>query len=142
MSFNTISLAVGYAALFAILAGRWARSNAVLLLGLIKKIDWTAAPPQISLTRWAAKVCLLPVLRRESARLRQSDAIGCFLQGSSMKLIGFLLLLTGWFLVLTALEMLRAATPRALFILAGLAIEVLGLVLVFRAHLAPSEDLA
>jgi len=57
-----------------------------------------------------------------------------------MKLIGFLLMLTGWFLVLAALEMLSAATPRALFVLAGLAIEVLGLVLVFRAHLAPSED--
>ena len=57
-----------------------------------------------------------------------------------MKLIGFLFLLTGWFLVLTALEMLSAATPRALFVLAGFGIEVLGLVLIFRAHHAPSED--
>jgi hypothetical protein len=59
-----------------------------------------------------------------------------------MKLIGFVFMLTGWFLVLTALEMLSAATPRALFVIAGFAIEVLGLVLVFRAHLAPTEDRA
>lgn len=56
-----------------------------------------------------------------------------------MKAVGFLLLIAGWFLVLAALEMLGAATPRALFVLAGFAIEVLGLVLVFRANLQPSE---
>ncbi len=56
-----------------------------------------------------------------------------------MKAVGFLLLVAGWFLALAALEMLAAATPRALFVLAGLAIEVLGLVLVFRANLPPDE---
>ena len=56
-----------------------------------------------------------------------------------MKFVGFLLLLAGWLLVLAALEMLGAATPRALFVIAGFAIEVLGLVMVFRAHLAPYE---
>ena len=56
-----------------------------------------------------------------------------------MKLLGFLLMFAGWFLVLAALEMLNAATPRTLFVLAGFAVEVLGLVLVFRTNLAPPE---
>jgi hypothetical protein len=56
-----------------------------------------------------------------------------------MKFVGFLLMLAGWFLVLAALEMLAAATPRALFVLTGFAVEVLGLVLVFRANLAQPE---
>jgi hypothetical protein len=56
-----------------------------------------------------------------------------------MKPVGFLLLLAGWFLVLAALEMLSAPTPRALFVLAGLAIELLGLALVFRANIPDPE---
>jgi len=56
-----------------------------------------------------------------------------------MKLVGFLLMLAGWFLVLAALEMLGTPVPRALFVLAGFAVEVLGLALVFRANLAPPE---
>jgi len=56
-----------------------------------------------------------------------------------MKVVGFLLLLAGWLLVLAALEMLAAATPRALFVIAGFAVEVLGLVIVFRSHLAVAE---
>ncbi len=56
-----------------------------------------------------------------------------------MKSVGFLLMLAGWFLVLAALEMLSAATPRTLFVLAGFAVEVVGLALVFRANLAPPE---
>ena len=56
-----------------------------------------------------------------------------------MKVVGFLLLVAGWLLVLAALEKLAAATPRAFFVIAGFAIEVLGLVLVFRSHLAVAE---
>jgi hypothetical protein len=56
-----------------------------------------------------------------------------------MRPIGFLLLLAGWFLVLAALEMLNAATSRAIFVLAGMAIEILGLMLVFRANLIQTE---
>jgi hypothetical protein len=56
-----------------------------------------------------------------------------------MKLVGFLLTLAGWFLVLAALEMLGASVSRALFVLAGFAVEVLGLALVFRANLSPPE---
>jgi len=52
-----------------------------------------------------------------------------------MKIAGFLLLVAGWLLVLAAVVLLRAATPRAAFVLAGMGVEVLALVLVFRAHL-------
>jgi len=52
-----------------------------------------------------------------------------------MRLIGFLLLITGWLLVLAAVVLLGAAPSRAAFVLAGTAVEVLGLALVFRSHL-------
>jgi hypothetical protein len=57
-----------------------------------------------------------------------------------MKVAGFLLLPAGWALVLTAIAMLSAAGPRGAFLLAGVGVEVLGLVLVARAHLTPKED--
>jgi hypothetical protein len=56
-----------------------------------------------------------------------------------MKIAGFLLLLSGGFLVLTALIMLPTAGSRTAFIVAGLAVEILGLVLVIRAHI-PREE--
>jgi hypothetical protein len=51
-----------------------------------------------------------------------------------MKLGGFLLLLSGWGIVIAALTLLHphVVTP---FIYAGFAVEILGLVLVFRGHL-------
>ena len=52
-----------------------------------------------------------------------------------MRLIGFLLLITGWLLVLAAVVLLGAAPSRAAFVLAGTGVEVLGLALVFRSHL-------
>ena len=56
-----------------------------------------------------------------------------------MKVVGFLLLLAGWFLVLAALDMLRSPTALAAFAIAGFAIEALGLVLVFRANVTQIE---
>jgi hypothetical protein len=52
-----------------------------------------------------------------------------------MKLAGFALLLAGWALVLSALILLRAAVPRTIFVLAGMAVEGLGLGLAFRSHI-------
>ena len=57
-----------------------------------------------------------------------------------MKVAGFLLLLAGWILVLAAIALLAAAGPRTAFLLAGLGVEVLGLVLAARSHLTPKED--
>jgi hypothetical protein len=51
-----------------------------------------------------------------------------------MKLTGFLLLVSGWGIVLAALSLLRSG-PLSIFILLGLGVEILGLVLVTRAHL-------
>ncbi len=53
-----------------------------------------------------------------------------------MKIAGFALLVAGWLLVLAAVMLLRAAAPQAVFTLAGVGVEVLALVLVFRAHRA------
>ena len=53
-----------------------------------------------------------------------------------MKLAGFLFLLAGWLIVLTAVALLAPALPRAVFVLAGLGVEVLGLIFVVRSHLA------
>jgi hypothetical protein len=54
-----------------------------------------------------------------------------------MKLLGFLLLLAGWGLVLSALVMLTKEAARTAFVLAGIGVEVTGLVVVMRAHPAP-----
>ena len=56
-----------------------------------------------------------------------------------MKFVGFLLMLAGWVIVLSALEMLGSATPRTAFVLAGFAVEVLGMALAFRAHAVQPE---
>jgi hypothetical protein len=56
-----------------------------------------------------------------------------------MKLGGFLLLLSGWGIVVAALIMLRGNVVSA-FVLAGVAVEILGFVLASRAHLPVGED--
>jgi hypothetical protein len=56
-----------------------------------------------------------------------------------MKLLGFLLLLSGWGIVEAAFYLLRGNALPA-FLLAGLGVEILGLVLVTRAHLPSIED--
>ena len=51
-----------------------------------------------------------------------------------MKLLGFLLLVTGWIIVLAAAALLSQGSPQAVFVLAGVAVEALGLVFVIRSH--------
>ena len=57
-----------------------------------------------------------------------------------MKAVGFLMLLTGWLLVLAAIVLFASLSLRAPFVLAGMAVETLGLILVFRSHLIPREE--
>jgi hypothetical protein len=57
-----------------------------------------------------------------------------------MKAVGFLMLLAGWFLVLAAILLLSSSPLRGAFVLSGIAVETIGLVLVFRAHLIPREE--
>jgi hypothetical protein len=52
-----------------------------------------------------------------------------------MRLAGFLLLVTGWIIVLAAVVLFSSSAPRTWFALAGVGVELLGLVLVFRSHL-------
>lgn len=56
-----------------------------------------------------------------------------------MRVLGFLMLLAGWFLVPAAVVLFAGPPMRALFVLAGVAVEVLGLILVFRSHLVRRE---
>ena len=57
-----------------------------------------------------------------------------------MKFVGFLLLLMGWLLVLAAIVLLGSPLSRAVFVLAGVAVEGLGLTFVIRSHLVLRED--
>lgn len=54
-----------------------------------------------------------------------------------MKIAGFLLLLSGWLLVVFAVMLLRTTASRGAFVLAGLGVQGLALVLAFRAHRLP-----
>jgi hypothetical protein len=57
-----------------------------------------------------------------------------------MRFVGFLLLVTGWLLVLAAIVLLGSPPSRAVFVLTGVAVEGLGLSFVIRAHLILRED--
>jgi hypothetical protein len=52
-----------------------------------------------------------------------------------MELAGFLLLVAGWAIVLAAAALLKTVPLETVFLLAGVATELVGLVLVIRAHL-------
>ena len=56
-----------------------------------------------------------------------------------MRLAGFLLLVSGWIIALSALILVHGNAQSA-FALAGLAVEILGLVFVVRTHIIPHGD--
>ncbi len=49
-------------------------------------------------------------------------------------------MMMGWFLVLSAIVLLKQEAARGGFALAGLAIEALGLSLVTRSHMTPEPE--
>lgn len=51
-----------------------------------------------------------------------------------MKAVGFLLLCAGFVIVVCAFSLLSTGAFRGAFVLAGLAVQALGLFLTFRAH--------
>ncbi len=57
-----------------------------------------------------------------------------------MRLAGLLLMPSGWIIVLAALALLPPGGARVLFILAGMGVEMLGLVVVVRSHAVLSGD--
>jgi len=56
-----------------------------------------------------------------------------------MKLAGFFWLVTGWLTVLAAIALLQAAAQTG-FVLAGLGVQVVGLIQIVRSHRIPSGD--
>jgi hypothetical protein len=57
-----------------------------------------------------------------------------------MKLTGFLMLVAGWFIVLASMPLLGSMKLLTIFVLAGLGVEVVGLVLVVRSHLVLEDE--
>jgi hypothetical protein len=57
-----------------------------------------------------------------------------------MRVLSLLLLLAGWFLVLASIVLLNSLPSRAGFIFAGIAVEALGLIFMFRSHAIPREE--
>jgi len=51
-----------------------------------------------------------------------------------MKLAGFLLLLAGWTIVVSAVVLLIPPSARMIFVLAGVGVEIVGLILVIRSN--------
>jgi len=57
-----------------------------------------------------------------------------------MKFTGFLMLVAGWVIVLASMPLLASMKSRTIFVLAGLGVEVIGLVLVVRSHLVLEDE--
>jgi len=57
-----------------------------------------------------------------------------------MKVAGFFLLCAGFAIVLCTFLLLSTTAPRAAFVLAGIAMQALGFLLVFRAHYTLGEE--
>ena len=51
-----------------------------------------------------------------------------------MKLLAFLLLAAGWSIVVASLFLLPSPPSRMAFVLAGIAVQILGLILAIRSH--------
>ncbi len=56
-----------------------------------------------------------------------------------MKAAGLFLLFAGFAIVLSAFVLLSSSAPRVLFVWAGIAVQVIGLVLTFRSHITLDE---
>jgi hypothetical protein len=61
-------------------------------------------------------------------------------EGDSLRLIGCLLLLSGFFITAAALVLMNSLASRMGFVAAGLGVEVLGLVLLMNGHKALQKE--
>jgi hypothetical protein len=57
-----------------------------------------------------------------------------------MKILSLVLLVAGWFLVLSAIVLLGSMASRAAFVLTGVGVEAFGLILMFKSHAIPREE--
>lgn len=113
-------------------SGPWHTSVSIVA---IEKIDWTDESGEISLL-----VIKLISKRKAEFRLlswtKHSSCEAALVRQGTMKLTGFLLLAAGWVIVVAAVLLLPSARSRSAFAWAGIAVEVLGLVLALRSHRA------
>ena len=89
---------------------------------------------EIQLHRRAAQdlFCYLEVY------LPRADSFGAISLGRvGMKLAGFLLLLSGWIIVIATLPLLPSSPMRAAFVLSGMGVELIGLSLVVHSQRVP-----
>lgn len=63
-----------------------------------------------------------------------------FVKATFMKAVGFLLLCAGFAIVLCAFLLLSPSALRGAFVLAGIAVQMLGLFLTFRAHYTLGQE--
>jgi predicted membrane channel-forming protein YqfA (hemolysin III family) len=106
------------------------------LLSAIKKIDWTHFGAAHTLNRWYA-VAGKDI--RAIARITVADFTAVVRQ--TMKLAGILFLLAGWMIVLSALDLLRSTAALIAFVLAGVAVECIGMFFLFRSHLPLRKEI-
>ena len=57
-----------------------------------------------------------------------------------MKLTGFLMLVAGWVIVLASMSLLVSMKPRTIFVVAGLGVEIIGLLLLARSHMVLEDE--
>lgn len=57
-----------------------------------------------------------------------------------MKLTGFLMLVAGWLIVLASMSLLVSMKPRTIFVVAGLGVEIIGLLLLARSHMVLEDE--
>jgi hypothetical protein len=82
-------------------------------------------------------LCSLPVCHKNDILAVQYMARAAWTHtpgAPGLKLLGLVLLLAGWGLVISALALVAEGAPRVIFVLAGIGVEIVGLVLVIRAH--------
>jgi hypothetical protein len=77
-----------------------------------------------------------PLLRQKIERADKSseDIDGGETGVNCMRFLGFLLLLAGWAITLAAVALLAGKASLGVFVVAGVLVEVMGLVFVSRSH--------
>lgn len=115
----------------SIVAGRRDLPLCLLLLEIIKNFDWTRFDRQITLQADKVAdygpVCAITVWR---FGIERPGVVG----REKMKPVSFILLSGGWAIVVAALMLLPPSVSRPMFVLAGIGVEILGLILAIRAH--------
>jgi hypothetical protein len=113
----------------------------VLLLRTIKKINWTDGSCGFSFLMIEIQPTVADCAGMDSSTgsaFFRPETSGAISRGRiGMKLAGFLLLLSGWGIVVATLPLLPSSPMRAAFVLAGTGVELIGLTLVVNSYQVP-----